>query len=76
MPISSAPSMVSNREDSPALVALGAGQSALLGPASVAVHDDRHVLRQALAGSAGGRAPDGCGDGGRNVGARRGVRRA
>ena len=43
MPSSMAPMITSNSECSPALVALGARQAALLGPAAVAVHDQGHV---------------------------------
>ena len=46
------------------LVALGARQPALVGPAAVAVHDDGDVARHLSSGMAGGRAPLGCGNGG------------
>ena len=53
---------VEERASRPASWPLVRGQPALLGPAAVAVHDDRDVPRhQVLRAASGGRAPDGCG---------------
>ena len=56
------PSTMSISDGLAPLVALGAGQPALLGPAAVAVHHQRDVVGHELgAGAPAGRAPDGCG---------------